>query len=732
MPELLVREPEPGGLSFYINNVRDGSMSLYTMAVGFLNSPEAVQNFDYLNLSNEEFVKALYRNILGREGEADGVAFHVNELTQGISDRYHVAINFSRSPENIALVGDKQFVAFNTAPMAVADVLNATEDTAVTFAAGDLLGNDTDADGDALTITSVTAVSGGSVVLNADGTVTFTPASNFHGAASFSYVASDAHFGTSNTATVTVQVASVNDAGPAGAATAVLAAGTEDIPYTVTAGQLLEGFTDVDGDALSVEDLTASNGTVVVNEDGSYTITPAANFNGAVTLSYTVTDGQGGSIAATQGYNLAAVNDAPTGSASAVLAAGTEDTAYTVTAAQLLEGFTDVEGDTLSVADLAASNGTVAVNEDGSFTITPTANFNGKVALGYHVKDGQGGSTAATQSYNLAAVNDAPTGSASAVLEAGSEDTAYTVTAAQLLEGFTDVDGDTLSVVDLTASNGTVAVNEDGSFTITPAANFNGGVTLGYNVTDGQGGSIAATQGYNLAAVNDAPTGSASAVLAAGVQNTAYTVTASQLLAGFVDVDGDALSVADLTASNGTVVGNQDGSYTITPSAGFFGTVTLAYTVQDGNGGSAAATLGYSLLETRTITSQAGGDTIQLTAAHETVVIAAGSSSPTAVDVITGFSLANDKLDLPSSNVQAVGSYGQGVTVDAKGIVTVNGSNAIDKILSQIGTSTGTVAYIVGADTYIVQGNGVAGTQQTDLVVHLVGVHVTDVASIIV
>ncbi|HEX2012020.1 MAG TPA: cadherin-like domain-containing protein, partial [Roseateles sp.] len=213
--------------------------------------------------------------------------------------------------------------------------------------------------------------------------------------------------------------------------------------------------------------------------------------------------------AATQSFALAAVNDAPTGTASAALAAGTEDMAYTVTAADLLQGFDDVDiatnGQALSVSDLSSSSGLVTDNGDGTFTITPAADFNGPVSLSYNVVDGHGGSIAASQSFNLAAVNDAPTGAASAALAAGSEDTPYTVSASDLLQGFSDVDGDALSVSSLAADHGTVVDNGNGTFTITPSANYNGAVSLSYSVVDGHGGSIAASQGFALAAVNDAP-----------------------------------------------------------------------------------------------------------------------------------------------------------------------------------------------------------------------------------
>src|SRR6185369_7074716 len=242
---------------------------------------------------------------------------------------------------------------------------------------------------------------------------------------------------------------------------ASLAAGVEDGAYVLHASDLLAGFADVDGDTLSVSGLTANHGTLHDNGNGTWTFTPAANYNGPVNLSSNVLDGHGSGIPANQNFLLAAVNDAPAGAASAVLAAGTEDTAYTVSAADLLQGFSDVDiatnGQVLSVSGLSASNGSVVDNGDGTYTITPSANFNGPVTLTYNVTDSNGGNIGGTQSYSLAAVNDAPTGAATAVLAAGTEDTAYTVSAADLLAGFSDVDsatnGQVLSVSSLSASD---------------------------------------------------------------------------------------------------------------------------------------------------------------------------------------------------------------------------------------------------------------------------------------
>jgi hypothetical protein len=92
-------------------------------------------------------------------------------------------------------------------------------------------------------------------------------------------------------------IANVNDAPALTQPQAVLGAGVEDQPYVVTKAALLAGFTDEDGDPLSVSGLTANHGTVVDNLDGTFTVTPASNFNGTMTLSYSVVDGNGGSVA---------------------------------------------------------------------------------------------------------------------------------------------------------------------------------------------------------------------------------------------------------------------------------------------------------------------------------------------------------------------------------------------------------------------------------------------------
>jgi Ca2+-binding RTX toxin-like protein len=178
----------------------------------------------------------------------------------------------------------------------------------------------TDANGDHLTY----SISGG---LDADlftidaetGAISFKAAPNFEAPADADHdnvydidVAVDDGHGLVGEDSITVTVGNVNDAPALTGPQAVLANGSEDVAYTVTAADLLTGFSDADGDTLSVVGLTANHGAVTDNLDGTFTITPAGNYNGAVSLAYTVSDGDGGSVAASLGFSLAAVNDAPT------------------------------------------------------------------------------------------------------------------------------------------------------------------------------------------------------------------------------------------------------------------------------------------------------------------------------------------------------------------------------------------------------------------------------------
>ena len=176
----------------------------------------------------------------------------------------------------------------NQAPTAAADAYSTGEDTALTVAAPGVLGNDSDPDGDSLHAVLGSGPSHGTLALNPDGSFTYTPAGNFNGGDSFTYRASDGTL-TSNLATVTLTVSAVNDA-PTAAADAYSTG--EDTALTVAAPGVLGNDSDPDGDSLhAVLGSGPSHGTLALNPDGSFTYTPAANFNGGDSFTYRASDG---------------------------------------------------------------------------------------------------------------------------------------------------------------------------------------------------------------------------------------------------------------------------------------------------------------------------------------------------------------------------------------------------------------------------------------------------------
>ncbi|MDO9213528.1 MAG: Ig-like domain-containing protein, partial [Methylococcales bacterium] len=357
-----------------------------------------------------------------------------------------------------AVLANYAHTLVNRRPIALGDTLSATEDTANIYTAVQLLGNDSDADNDPLTIGNVSSAVNGTAVLNPDGTVTFTPTANFNGVAYFMYQASDG-IANSDPVLVTVNVTAVNDAPVANADTLFA---IEDISIIYTAGQLLGNDTDADGNPLTIASVTSgANGTAVLNADGTVTFTPAANFSGAATFSYQASDGTVNSNSATVSVIVLPVNDAPVAVADTL--ATNEDTAITYTAIQLLGNDTDADGNFLTIGSVTnGSNGTVVLNGDGSVTFTPAPNFNGVADFSYQATDGSLLSNPATVTVNVAAINDAPIAVADTLT--ATEDTSVTYTAAQLLVNDSDAENDVFSILTVTSgTNGIAVLNADGS-----------------------------------------------------------------------------------------------------------------------------------------------------------------------------------------------------------------------------------------------------------------------------
>ena len=264
-----------------------------------------------------------------------------------------------------------------------------------------MLVNDTDADGNTLTIRSVTAIAGGSVTLNANGTITFVPDANFHGNATFSYIATDGKpvDGDSLAATVTITVASVNDA-PVTTGQSVTTAEDTNVNITLSAS-------DVDGRHVDLHNRGQSSPWIVDRNGTELCLHARHNYNGSDTFTFKVNDGTVDSATVTVAINVTAVNDAPTVTGP-VLLSGTEDTSRLITLGELLGNTSDPDGPSLSITGLSATSGMLVYNGDATWTYTPAANANGPVTLSYSVTDGVAAAIATSATITLAAVNDAP------------------------------------------------------------------------------------------------------------------------------------------------------------------------------------------------------------------------------------------------------------------------------------------------------------------------------------
>jgi hypothetical protein len=198
----------------------------------------------------------------------------------------------------------------NQAPDATNDAVSTPFNTPVIIA---VLGNDTDPNlpNDTLTVTSASPGAHGSAVINAGGTITYTPSATFSGVDSFQYSISDAG-GLSDVAIVTVAVAAPPPVNHAPIAAADAAATTEGVAITIT--NLLANDSDPDGDALSIAGVSqGSGGSATLGANNAVTFTPAAGFTGNATFTYSLSDGRGGSATGAVTVTVTPAAPLPTG-----------------------------------------------------------------------------------------------------------------------------------------------------------------------------------------------------------------------------------------------------------------------------------------------------------------------------------------------------------------------------------------------------------------------------------
>ncbi|MCY3711918.1 MAG: tandem-95 repeat protein [Gemmatimonadetes bacterium] len=249
----------------------------------------------------------------------------------------------------------------NDRPKAMADTTKTNEDEPVTV---DVLANDTDVDGDALRIESVSQPVHGATRIAGGDKVVYTPDADWHGTDWFVYTVVDGNSGEAE-GEVEVRVVPVNDAPVAIADTA---ATDEDEAVTV---DVLANDTDVDGDRLHIESVSQpEHGTARIDADGRVAYTPDANWHGADRFGYVVADGNGGKAQAVVAVNVAPVNDAPVAVGSIPDLALEEGGPAAVI--DLSQYFEDLDGNSLAYTATSSDPDVALATVAGSvLTVTP-------------------------------------------------------------------------------------------------------------------------------------------------------------------------------------------------------------------------------------------------------------------------------------------------------------------------------------------------------------------------
>ncbi len=564
------------------------------------------------------------------------------------------------------------------------------EDGVLTNATPSVLDNDTDQDGDSLEAAEYTQPANGTVVVNVDGTFTYTPTAQFNGIDTFTYFAYDGTENSALPATVTITVTGDNDAPTAVDDTYSV---VEDNVLTVLAADgVLKNDTDPEHDSLTAVkqyDVDPSKGTLFLAFDGAFVFTPTLNYAGIVTFTYFASDypanipGLDSVAPATVTITVSNENDAPV----------VDDKTWSVDENEAIDfvvgtlDVTDPDDDmTFSFNVLSGNTNSafyiddvthelrVATSNALDFETTPVFTLTVEVADTGNLTD------TATVIVNLNDVNEAPTAVADPNYTTP-EDITLEVTAPGVLGNDSDPDaGDTLTVqVDEDVINGTLDLAPDGSFIYTPTLNFSGVVTFTYHAEDGDGLlSKITTATITVQPVNDDPV---------AVDDPGYTtdedmplsVPLTGVLANDSDVDVDGLTAVNASnPANGSVTLNLNGSFLYTPDADFYGIDTFTYQAKDDGTPS-------RLSNTATVTITVAPDNDapvindqEFTIDENSVVgTAVGTAAATDVDDASlGFSL------IPGGSGD--GSFG----ISDSGDITVTNNAALDMEMTQSFTLT--------------------------------------------
>ncbi|MFM7813808.1 MAG: Ig-like domain-containing protein, partial [Flavobacteriales bacterium] len=456
---------------------------------------------------------------------------------------------YACDPVGVCLLGTVNItiINLNDAPIAVNELYSILANSVLNE---DVSVNDYDPLGDNLTYTLSDDVNHGTLTLNADGTFTYTPDAGYVGSDFFEYSVCDP-FNICDTATAIIEVFPIEQAPTIVDDYAIV--NVNELYF----GDVSLNDTDQNGFTLYYSVLSGpSNGTAVVNSNGTYVYLPNTDYLGPDSLVYEACNLLNFCGAAVLYINVVPENQSPV---------AVDDTLSTdedvVLTASVASNDQDPEGDVLLFQLIAGtSNGTVVLNGDGSFTYTPNPEFNGTDTFTYSACDSQGVCDNATVTITVVPVNDPPIAVDDSNSGAEEEELSGTVA-----PNDSDIEGDalTFSLVS-TAGNGTVILNSDGTYTYTPNPDFYGTDTFLYEVCD-----ASACDTAMVTIIIDNIDDGVDAI------DDNYTINQGETLndnvaTNDIDVDNDPITYTVIDApTNGSVLLNSDGTFTYVPNNGY-------------------------------------------------------------------------------------------------------------------------------------------------------------------
>ena len=363
----------------------------------------------------------------------------------------------------------------NQPPIARDDTATTPFGQAVTI---DALANDSDPDGDTLTLLSVATPAHGTATRSGN-SVVYTPAAGYGGGDRFAYTISDGH-GATASATITVNTTPAPNRAPI----AVDDTATTPFGQAVTVA-VLANDSDPDGDALSIASVGVPAHGSATRSGNAIVYTPAAGYSGADRFPYAISDGHGGSASA-----FVAITVAPQPNRPPVAVNDTVNVAPGgTTAIAVLANDSDPDGDTLTITAVGTPSFGAAAISGNQVTYTAPVGVAGTDRFTYTISDGRGGTATALVTVNITTATDQPP-----VAQADAAVTqANVAVVVDVLANDSDPDGDPLTIIAVTQpANGTVTITSSGVL-YTPNAGFFGAIDVfGYTISDGRGGQASA------------------------------------------------------------------------------------------------------------------------------------------------------------------------------------------------------------------------------------------------